>query len=130
MQLGMIGLGKMGANMTTRLLAGGHTMVVHDRNADAMQQAEKAGATSASDLNNLVQQLAQPRVVWVMVPSGDPTEAVIQQLAKLLSAGDTILDGGNSNYKESVRRGEQLQAAGIHFVDVGTSGGVWGLKEG
>jgi 6-phosphogluconate dehydrogenase len=130
MQLGMIGLGKMGANMTTRLLAGGHSMVVHDRDADAMQGAKKAGATTAANLGDLVQQLQAPRAVWVMVPAGDITENVIKELAELLSPGDTILDGGNSNYKESVRRGEQLRAAKIDFVDVGTSGGVWGLKEG
>ena len=130
MQLGMIGLGKMGANMTTRLLAGGHSMVVHDRDADAMQRAKEAGATTTSDLNDLVKQLEAPRAVWVMVPAGDITEKVIKELAELLSPGDTILDGGNSNYKESVRRGEQLRADKIDFVDVGTSGGVWGLKEG
>jgi 6-phosphogluconate dehydrogenase len=116
--------------MTTRLLTGGHSMVVHDRNAKAMQGAEKAGAATASDLSDLIKQLQAPRAVWVMVPAGDITENVIKELAELLSPGDTILDGGNSNYKESVRRGEQLRAAKIDFVDVGTSGGVWGLKEG
>ncbi len=130
MQLGMIGLGKMGANMTTRLIQGGHTLVVYDRNPAAVQAAAAGGAIASTTLAELVSQLAAPRAVWVMVPAGDPTEQTIHQLAALLSADDTILDGGNSNYKDSQRRAELLKAQGIHFIDVGTSGGIWGLHEG
>ncbi len=130
MQLGMIGLGRMGANMTTRLIQGGHDLVVFDRSADAVHAAANGGATGADSLLNLVQQLAAPRAVWVMVPSGAPTEDTVKELAGLLSPGDTVIDGGNSNYKDTVRRGRELSAAGLHFVDSGTSGGVWGLKEG
>jgi 6-phosphogluconate dehydrogenase len=130
MQIGMIGLGKMGANMTTRLLAGGHEVVVYDRNADAVAEAGRSGATPASSLQEVVAQLDAPRAVWVMVPSGDPTESVVLELATLVAKGDVILDGGNSNYKDTVRRGELLHSQSIDFVDVGTSGGVWGLKEG
>jgi len=130
MQLGMIGLGKMGANMTTRLIQGGHTLVVYDRNPEAVQVAAAGGATVSTTLAELVSQLAAPRAVWVMVPAGDPTEQTIHELAALLSADDTILDGGNSNYKDSQRRADLLKAQGIHFIDVGTSGGIWGLNEG
>lgn len=130
MQLGMIGLGKMGANMTTRLIQGGHTLVVYDRNPEAVQAAAAGGAIASTTLAELVSQLAAPRAVWVMVPAGDPTEQTIHELAALLSADDTILDGGNSNYKDSQRRAELLRAQGIHFIDVGTSGGIWGLNEG
>ena len=130
MQLGMVGLGRMGANMTTRLLRGGHSVVVFDQNPQAVATASADGAQGAASLADLVAQLAAPRAVWVMVPSGEPTEASIAALAGLLSPGDTIIDGGNSNYKESMRRGVSLAAQGIALVDVGTSGGVWGLKEG
>jgi 6-phosphogluconate dehydrogenase len=130
MQLGMIGLGRMGANMTTRLLRGGHPVVVFDRNPAAVATSVGDGATGADSLEALVQQLSAPRAVWVMVPSGDATEATVLALAALLSPGDTIIDGGNSNYKDSMRRGATLAEKGIAFVDAGTSGGVWGLKEG
>jgi 6-phosphogluconate dehydrogenase len=130
MDLGMVGLGRMGANMTTRLLAGGHRVVVYDRSADALAAAARGGATAAQSLDALVRALPAPRAVWVMVPAGEPTEATVEALAALLDRGDTVIDGGNSNYKESMRRGEGLAARAIHFVDVGTSGGVWGLKEG
>ena len=130
MQLGMIGLGRMGANMTTRLQQGGHELVVFDRSADAVHAAVHGGATGAGSRSDLVQQLAQPRAVWVMVPSGAPTEETVKELASLLTVGDTIIDGGNSNYKDTVRRGRELAAVGLHFVDSGTSGGVWGLQEG
>ncbi|NJL03474.1 MAG: decarboxylating 6-phosphogluconate dehydrogenase [Chloroflexaceae bacterium] len=130
MQLGMIGLGKMGANMTTRLIQGGHTLVVYDRNPEAVQAAAAGGAIASTTLAELVSQLAAPRAVWVMVPAGDPTEQTIHELAALLSADDIILDGGNSNYKDSQRRADLLKAQGIHFIDVGTSGGIWGLNEG
>lgn len=130
MQLGMVGLGRMGANMSTRLAQGGHAMVVYDQNPAAATALVALGATAASSLEALVSTLQAPRSVWVMVPSGEPTDATILALSALLSRGDTILDGGNSNYKESIRRGEMLAERGIAFVDVGTSGGVWGLKEG
>ncbi|MBC8170201.1 MAG: decarboxylating 6-phosphogluconate dehydrogenase [Anaerolineae bacterium] len=130
MQIGMVGLGKMGANMTRRLLLGGHQVVVTDLNADAVQAAAAEGAIPASKLEELVSQLSTPRAVWIMVPSGGPTESAVEWLAGLLSPGDIVIDGGNSNYKDSIRRGVMLQAKGIHFVDVGTSGGIWGLKEG
>ncbi|MDA0336938.1 MAG: decarboxylating 6-phosphogluconate dehydrogenase [bacterium] len=130
MQLGMIGLGRMGANMTTRLIQGGHDLIVFDRSADAVHAAANGGATGAGSLIDLVKRLAAPRAVWVMVPSGAPTEDTVKELAGVLSPGDTVIDGGNSNYKDTVRRGRELSAAGLHFVDSGTSGGVWGLKEG
>lgn len=130
MQIAMVGLGKMGANMTMRLLRGGHQVVVYDLNEAAIQAAEAAGAAGARTLEDVVARLQAPRVVWVMVPAGDPTENTVNALAELLSPGDIIIDGGNSNYKDTIRRGEALKEAGIFFVDVGTSGGVWGLAEG
>jgi 6-phosphogluconate dehydrogenase len=130
MQLGMIGLGRMGANMTTRLQRGGHSVVVYDRNPEAVATAAKDGATGAESVAALVQQLSAPRAVWVMVPSGDATEATVMALAAALSPGDTIIDGGNSNYKDSMRRAASLAERAISFIDSGTSGGVWGLKEG
>ena len=130
MQLGMVGLGRMGANMTTRLLRGGHSVAVFDQNAAAVSAAAADGALASDSLAALVTQLQSPRAVWVMVPSGEPTEATISALVELLSAGDTIIDGGNSNYKDSMHRGTVLAARGIEFIDAGTSGGVWGLKEG
>jgi 6-phosphogluconate dehydrogenase len=130
MKLGMIGLGKMGANMTTRLLRGGHNVVVSDLNETAVGAAEAEGATGASSMADLVARLAKPRVAWVMVPSGNPTEGVTNALGDLLDEGDIVIDGGNSNYKDSMRRAVALQEKGIHFVDVGTSGGIWGLTEG
>ncbi|SVB20106.1 uncharacterized protein METZ01_LOCUS172960, partial [marine metagenome] len=120
----------MGANMTTRLLQGGHQVVVYDRSAEAVEQASEGGATGARSLADVVDRLETPRAVWVMVPSGEPTEETVQELAGLLSSDDTVIDGGNSNYKDTVRRGRQLAERGLHFVDSGTSGGVWGLKEG
>jgi 6-phosphogluconate dehydrogenase len=130
MQLGMVGLGKMGANMTRRLLHGGHSVVVTDLSEDAIESAIKDGASGASNLADFVGKLSAPRVVWIMVPSGDSTEKTLSQLGDLLSQGDIVIDGGNSNYKDTMRRAETLQQKGVHFVDVGTSGGVWGLKEG
>jgi 6-phosphogluconate dehydrogenase len=130
MQIGMIGLGKMGANMTKRLLDGGHQVVATDLSDEAIRAAEKDGASAAADLSALVNQLEAPRVAWVMVPSGEATESTVSQLRGLLNKGDIIIDGGNSNYKDTMRRAEEARAEGIHFVDVGTSGGVWGLKEG
>lgn len=130
MQLGMIGLGKMGANMTRRLLEHGHEMIVTDLSAEAVQEAVQAGATGANNLQDLIQKLTLPRAVWVMVPSGKATESTLDALGDALSAGDIVIDGGNSNYKDTLRQGEALKGKGIHLVDVGTSGGVWGLKEG
>jgi 6-phosphogluconate dehydrogenase len=130
MQLGMIGLGKMGANMTTRLVKGGHTIVVYDRDAKAISNSVSGGATGSSGLADLIAKLTPPRAVWIMVPAGDPTESTVRELSRLLSKGDTIIDGGNSNYKDDMRRQKDLDPLGIHYVDVGTSGGIWGLKEG
>jgi 6-phosphogluconate dehydrogenase len=130
MELGMIGLGKMGGNMTRRLMKGGHRVVVYDPNAEAVQALNAEGAHGATSLEALVGGLAAPRTVWVMVPSGRITAETIGTLASLLSAGDTVIDGGNSNYKDSIRRAEELGARGLHFIDVGTSGGIWGLTEG
>jgi 6-phosphogluconate dehydrogenase len=139
MHIGMVGLGRMGANMTTRLLRGGHTVVVWDRNADAVATAATGGASGAASLDDLVARLAAdgagatagaPRVVWVMVPSGDATEQTIAALGERLGAGDVVVDGGNSNYQDSIRRARSLGERGVRFVDAGTSGGVWGLAEG
>jgi len=130
MQLGMVGLGKMGANMTTRLVRGGHQVIAFDRSPDAVKASVANGAGGATSLDDLVKQLSAPRAVWVMVPAGDPTEATVRSLSELLAKGDTIIDGGNSNYKESVRRASMIGERGLNFVDVGTSGGIWGLTEG
>ena len=130
MEIGMIGLGRMGANMTTRLLGGGHRVVAYDRAPEAVAAVVKGGAAGAASLAELVGALAAPRAVWVMVPAGDPTESTVRALADALAPGDTVIDGGNSNYRDSMRRGEFLATKRIQFVDAGTSGGVWGLKEG
>jgi len=130
MQLGMIGLGKMGANMTTRLSRGGHTVVVYDQNAEAVAKSAAGGAIAAASLAEVVAKLDAPRVVWVMVPSGDPTLSTVRALADLMQRGDTIIDGGNSFYGNSVMLGQELGEKGLQFVDVGTSGGVWGLDNG
>lgn len=126
----MIGLGRMGANMATRLLRGGHQVVVYNRSEDPIKVLEKAGAVGARTLDEVVEKMDFPRAVWVMVPSGEPTESTINSLASLLSEGDVIIDGGNSNYHDTVRRAAMLRDIGMHFMDVGTSGGVWGLTEG
>ena len=130
MELGMIGLGKMGANMTRRLTKGGHKVVVFDRNADAVKQLAGEGAIAATSLQDMMGKLKGPRAVWIMVPSGNATEQTIMDLMGVLAKGDTVIDGGNSNYKDSMRRADMLAAAGLNFVDVGTSGGIWGLTEG
>ena len=130
MQIGMVGLGKMGANMTARLQRGGHSVVAFDRSAEAVGAAVSAGAIAADSLPALVTQLVVPRAVWVMVPAGDATEATVRELAGLLAPGDVVVDGGNSNYRDSVRRAAELAARGLQMLDVGTSGGVWGLREG
>jgi 6-phosphogluconate dehydrogenase len=130
MELAMIGLGKMGANMTTRLLRGGHRVVVFDLDEAAVKTAVSAGAVAAESFEALPGLLVPPRAVWVMVPTGDITGQVVFDLALHLSSGDIIIDGGNNNYKETMRRAEALSEQDIHFVDVGTSGGVWGLDNG
>jgi 6-phosphogluconate dehydrogenase len=130
MQIGMVGLGRMGANMTLGLLRGGHDVVAFDRDPGASTSLATEGATAATSLEDLVSKLAPPRHVWVMVPSGAPVTATLEALAPLLAKGDCVIDGGNSLYKDSVSRGEMLAASGIHFLDCGTSGGVWGLENG
>ena len=130
MRIGMVGLGKMGGNMTSRLLKGGHEVVVIDHNQDAISKAESEGADGADSLEVLVGKLKTPRVVWIMVPAGKPTESLLNELGELLTDGDTVVDGGNSNYKDTQRRATELEEKGISLVDVGTSGGVWGLAEG
>jgi 6-phosphogluconate dehydrogenase len=130
MELGMIGLGRMGANMTERLLAGNHRVVVHDVDFAATRRASSHGAVAAASIEALVQQLKQPRAIWLMVPAGDPVEQTVNRLIGLLQKSDVIIDGGNSNYKDSMRRSSACAAKGIDFIDVGTSGGIWGLREG
>jgi 6-phosphogluconate dehydrogenase len=130
MQLGMIGLGRMGANMVRRLVRGGHECVVFDLNPDNVKTLAGEGATGSASLDDFVGQLTRPRAVWVMVPAGNPTEQTIMALARLMEAGDIIIDGGNSYFKDDVRRARELKEKGINYVDVGTSGGVWGLERG
>lgn len=130
MELGMIGLGKMGGNMTKRLLKGGHQMVVYNRGLAAIKEAEKNGALGTTSLEDLVNKMTAPRAIWIMVPAGDPTETVVNSLTAQLSSGDIVIDGGNSNYKDTMRRAEALKEQGFNLVDVGTSGGIWGLAEG
>lgn len=130
MELGIIGLGRMGGNMMRRLLDGGHSVVVYDQSEEAVAEMVEIGAVGAASLGEMGEKLGAPRAVWVMVPAGDPTEETIAQLLDVLGKGDTIIDGGNSNYKETMRRAQEVKNAGLFMVDSGTSGGVWGLKEG
>jgi len=130
MQLGLIGLGKMGGNMAERLKLGGHQVVGFDFNADAVARLTAGGNLGVSTLDALVQNLKGRKAIWIMVPQGDPVDQTIAKLEPLLSPGDILIDGGNSNYKDTMRRHKEVTAKGFHFVDVGTSGGVWGLKEG
>ncbi len=130
MQLGFVGLGKMGLNMVTRLERGGHDIVAFDRSAEAVGKAEEVKAAGVASLEALVAKLKAPRAVWVMVPAGDATESTINALAGLLSAGDVIIDGGNTNFHDDVRRAKALAEKKLHYVDAGTSGGIWGLTEG
>jgi 6-phosphogluconate dehydrogenase len=131
MQIGFVGLGKMGGNMVHRLRRDSdHEVVAFDFDAAAVQAAESHGATGAGSLEDMVSKLDAPRTVWVMVPAGDPTEQTVAQLADLLEEGDLIVDGGNTNWHDDVRRGAELAQRGLHYVDVGTSGGVWGLEVG
>jgi 6-phosphogluconate dehydrogenase len=130
MQLGMIGLGRMGGNMVERLMKAGHTCVVYDRSADSVKRLADKGATGAADLGDFVKKLTKPRAAWVMVPAGAPTESTVQELAGQMDRGDAIIDGGNSYFKDDVRRAKQLAGKGIDYIDVGTSGGVWGKERG
>jgi len=130
MQLAMIGLGRMGGNMSERLLRDGHAVVVYDRDPATVGRYEAVGAAAAKDLADVVRQLSAPRVVWIMVPAGAPTDETIEALAGAMSPGDVIIDGGNSNFKETAARGEHLAQRGLALIDCGTSGGVWGLENG
>jgi 6-phosphogluconate dehydrogenase len=130
MQLGMIGLGRMGGNIVRRLARDGHQCVVFDQNAAAIKALVGERVTGGADLNQLVGQLAKPRAVWVMLPAGEITENTVAQLGALLDPDDIIIDGGNSFYKDDIRRAKSLKAKGIHYVDCGTSGGVFGLERG
>jgi 6-phosphogluconate dehydrogenase len=130
MQIGIIGLGRMGANMATRLVRGGHEVVAYSHGSDAGARAATAGAQFAPSLDDLVRRLQSPRTVWIMVPAGEPTETTVASLGERLARGDIVIDGGNSNYKDSMRRAATLAERGVHLLDVGTSGGIWGLAEG
>jgi 6-phosphogluconate dehydrogenase len=130
MDLAMVGLGKMGMNMATRLVRGGHRVIGYARTAATVEEAIQNGAEGAHSLEEVVSKLNPPRVVWVMVPAGQVTDDTIERLSNLLSEGDTVIDGGNSNYKDSVLHASMLEPKGIEFVDCGTSGGIWGLTEG
>ncbi len=130
MQIGMVGLGRMGANMVRRLMRGGHRVVAYDRSLEAVRAIAAEGATGAGSFDDLVARLDAPRAVWVMVPAGAPTEETVEALLERLAAGDVVVDGGNSYFKDDVRRARRLGAKGLQYVDVGTSGGVWGLERG
>jgi len=130
MKLGMVGLGRMGANMTRRLLRGGHEVVVTDLSVENVKHIAGEGATASASLADFVGKLGKPRVAWLMVPAGAPTEQTVQTLSQKMQPGDILIDGGNSYFKDDIRRSQQLKDKGIHYVDVGTSGGVWGLERG
>jgi 6-phosphogluconate dehydrogenase len=130
MQLGMVGLGRMGANMTRRLMHGGHQLVVSDLSAENVKNIASEGAIASASLDDFVGKLKPPRAAWLMVPAGGPTEQTVQALSQRFQKGDIIIDGGNSYFKDDIRRSRQLRDKGIHYVDVGTSGGVWGIDRG
>ena len=130
MEVGMIGLGRMGGNMAQRLLSGGHRVVTYDKSREAVAASEAQGSLGAASLEELAGQLSRPRAVWCMVPAGQATEDTINSLLAILDSGDTVLDGGNANYKDTVRRAGELAGHGIDLLDVGTSGGIWGLAQG
>ena len=130
MQLGMVGLGRMGANLVRRLMRGGHECVVYDVSPDAVKELEGEGAIGAATLEEFVAKLSKPRAAWVMVPAGEITQTTVEGLAALMESGDTIIDGGNSYYRDDIARAAAVGEKGIHYVDVGTSGGVWGLDRG
>ena len=130
MEIGFIGLGKMGLNMVTRLQQAGHHVTAYDRSPEALAQATTAGCSAATSLADLVQRLKAPRAVWIMVPSGPPTEETVQAVAMLLESGDVVIDGGNTRFHDDVRRAKELAAKNVQYIDAGTSGGIWGLKNG
>ncbi|HEY2391116.1 MAG TPA: decarboxylating 6-phosphogluconate dehydrogenase [Candidatus Angelobacter sp.] len=130
MQLGMVGLGRMGGNMVRRLMRAGHECVVTDLSPKNVNELAGEGAKGSTSLDDFISKLAKPRAAWVMVPAGDPTEQTVNALAEKFEKGDIIIDGGNSYYKDDIRRSQQLKSKGIHYIDVGTSGGVWGLERG
>nr|MBA3844252.1 NAD-binding protein [Actinomycetota bacterium] len=130
MQLGMVGLGRMGSNLARRLLPAGHECVVFDVNPSPVEELESEGATGTGSLDELVEKLEKPRAVWVMVPAGQIAEQTVRDLGERLERGDTIIDGGNSYYRDDIARAATLAAQDIHYLDVGTSGGVWGLERG
>jgi 6-phosphogluconate dehydrogenase len=130
MHLGMVGLGRMGANMARRLMRGGHEVVVTDLSADAVKNMAKEGAIASSSLDDFCSKLGKPRIAWLMVPAGGPTESTAQAIAEYMQSGDILIDGGNSYFKDDIRRSKIFHDKGIHYVDVGTSGGVWGLERG
>jgi len=130
MQIGLVGLGRMGGNMAARLLRGGHQLVVTNRSPEAVEAAKAKGAVGAANLRDLAMRLAPRRAVWLMIPAGDPVEEAVRELSALLSPGDIVIDGGNSFYKDSMLRAAFLAEKQIHFLDAGTSGGIWGLTEG
>jgi len=130
MKIGLIGLGKMGSNMVLRLLKDKHEIVVFDRSPDPVKNLEKQGAIGAASIQDLIKKLPTPKIIWVMVPSGDPTTQTIRDIAAQLTKGDIVIDGGNSYYKNTVMMAKELAPKGIHFIDSGTSGGIWGLAKG
>jgi len=130
MRVGVVGMGRMGANIARRLMRGGHACVVYDRDAEAVQKVVADGAAAARDLAGLVETLESPRVVWVMLPAGGPTEETVTALGDLLANGDVLIDGGNTFYRDDIRRAKALAPKGVIYVDIGTSGGVWGLERG
>ena len=130
MQLGMIGLGRMGGNIVRRLMRHGHTAVVYDKNDKAVAELAKEGAAGAGTLEQFISKLEKPRTAWIMLPAGHITETTIEALSKLMQSGDVIIDGGNTFWQDDVRRGNKLRDRGIHYIDVGTSGGVWGIERG
>ena len=130
MELGFVGLGRMGLNMVTRIVRAGHAIVAYDRSAEAIARVASSGARGAPSLDALVSSLTPPRVVWVMVPAGAPTDSIVATLGDLLSAGDVVVDGGNTHFHDDVRRAHALSGKKIHYVDAGVSGGIWGLQEG
>jgi len=130
MQLGMIGLGRMGGNIVRRLMKHGHTTVVYDKSEKAVADLAADGAAGAKALGDFVKKLTRPRTAWVMLPAGKITEETIEALARLMEQGDVIIDGGNTFWQDDVRRGKALKPRGIHYLDVGTSGGIWGIERG
>src|SRR5262245_49412022 len=130
MELGVVGLGRMGANIARRLMKSGHRIVAYDRKNEASAELAKEGAVASQSLKDLVAKMTPPRAIWIMLPAGRPTEETIAELSQSLARGDTLIDGGNTFYKDDIRRASELGAKGLHYIDAGTSGGVWGLERG